>query len=92
MRITARESARARSPRSAHSLVPVYRNLSPLQVLSRSLAQLSREWADRIAANFDAISLHVCICLCDKFHALLKQRSVPALSQLVFVFDFLFFL
>ncbi|KAF8386907.1 vps-52 [Pristionchus pacificus] len=50
------------------------------KVLARSLTQLTREWDDRISTNFDAISLYVCICLCDKLQSLLKQRNVPSLA------------
>ncbi|GMT32363.1 hypothetical protein PFISCL1PPCAC_23660 [Pristionchus fissidentatus] len=50
------------------------------KVLARSLTQLTREWDDRISTNFDAISLYVCICLCDKLQSLLKQRNVPPLT------------
>ncbi|KAK6046784.1 Vps52 / Sac2 family protein [Cooperia oncophora] len=35
---------------------------------------------ERIAVNFDCISLHLCICLCDKFHRLLTEREIPSMS------------
>uniref|UniRef100_A0A7I5EBR7 Vacuolar protein sorting-associated protein 52 homolog n=1 Tax=Haemonchus contortus TaxID=6289 RepID=A0A7I5EBR7_HAECO len=50
------------------------------KVMGRAMAHLVRAFDERIAVNFDCISLHLCICLCDKFHRLLTEREIPSMS------------
>lgn len=50
------------------------------QVMGRAVAHLVRAFDEKIALNFDCISLHLCICLCDKFHRLLTEREIPSMS------------
>ncbi|VDO99936.1 unnamed protein product [Heligmosomoides polygyrus] len=41
---------------------------------------VAKSFDEKIALNFDCISLHLCICLCDKFHRLLTEREIPSMS------------
>lgn len=50
------------------------------KVMGRAVAHLVRAFDEKIALNFDCISLHLCICLCDKFHRLLTEREIPSMS------------
>ncbi|KAK6746746.1 hypothetical protein RB195_000172 [Necator americanus] len=50
------------------------------KVMGRAIAHLIRAFDEKIAINFDCISLHLCICLCDKFHRLLAEREIPSMS------------
>ncbi|CAI4228617.1 unnamed protein product [Auanema sp. JU1783] len=49
------------------------------KIMSRAVTLLIRSLDERIAFNFDAISLYLCICLCDKFQSLLGDRGVPSM-------------
>ncbi|KHJ97089.1 Vps52 / Sac2 family protein [Oesophagostomum dentatum] len=55
------------------------------KVMGRAVAHLIRAFDEKIATNFDCISLHLCICLCDKFHRLLTERETPSMSGLAIV-------
>ncbi|KAE9419192.1 hypothetical protein Angca_009057 [Angiostrongylus cantonensis] len=50
------------------------------KVMGRTMAHLVRAFDEKIALNFDCISLHLCLCLCDKFHRLLSERETPPMS------------
>ncbi|VDL65180.1 unnamed protein product [Nippostrongylus brasiliensis] len=50
------------------------------KVMGRATAHLVRVFDEKIAMNFDCISLHLCISLCDKFHRLLTERETPSMS------------
>uniref|UniRef100_A0A158PB29 Vacuolar protein sorting-associated protein 52 homolog n=1 Tax=Angiostrongylus cantonensis TaxID=6313 RepID=A0A158PB29_ANGCA len=50
------------------------------KVMGRTMAHLVRAFDEKIALNFDCISLHLCLCLCDKFHRLLSERETPSMS------------
>ncbi|VDM60496.1 unnamed protein product [Angiostrongylus costaricensis] len=50
------------------------------KVMGRTMAHLVRAFDEKIALNFDCISLHLCLCLCDKFHRLLTERETPSMS------------
>ncbi|KAJ1364466.1 Vacuolar protein sorting-associated protein 52 [Parelaphostrongylus tenuis] len=50
------------------------------KVMGRAMAHMVRAFDEKIAMNFDCISLHLCLCLCDKFHRLLTERETPSMS------------
>ncbi|PAV73102.1 hypothetical protein WR25_01012 [Diploscapter pachys] len=51
------------------------------KVMSRAIDQLLKDLEQRIALNFDAISLYLCIRLCDKFRNLLIEREIPPMDE-----------
>lgn len=53
--------------------------------MSRAIDQLLKDLEQRIALNFDAISLYLCIRLCDKFRNLLIEREIPPMDEWVFI-------
>uniref|UniRef100_A0A914Z5Q9 Vacuolar protein sorting-associated protein 52 homolog n=1 Tax=Panagrolaimus superbus TaxID=310955 RepID=A0A914Z5Q9_9BILA len=50
------------------------------QVMGKSIAHLIKTFEERIAANYDAISLFLCICLCTKYCELMDDRSVVSID------------
>ncbi|MFH4978802.1 hypothetical protein AB6A40_005511 [Gnathostoma spinigerum] len=50
------------------------------QVMSRSVACLMKFCEERIAANYDAISLYICLSLCTKYTELMIERGIPAID------------
>ncbi|CAI5453991.1 unnamed protein product [Caenorhabditis angaria] len=47
------------------------------KAMARAVSVLLKCCEEQIVVNWDAISLHLCICLCDKFQQLLIEREVP---------------
>uniref|UniRef100_A0A0M3HKK8 Vacuolar protein sorting-associated protein 52 homolog n=1 Tax=Ascaris lumbricoides TaxID=6252 RepID=A0A0M3HKK8_ASCLU len=41
---------------------------------------LQKSCEERILANYDAISLYLCICLCAKYSELMVERGIPAMD------------
>lgn len=52
--------------------------------MGRAITLLVRSLDEKIAFNFDAISLYMCICLSEKFQQLLVEREIPPMSRFVF--------
>uniref|UniRef100_A0A1I7X417 Vacuolar protein sorting-associated protein 52 homolog n=1 Tax=Heterorhabditis bacteriophora TaxID=37862 RepID=A0A1I7X417_HETBA len=50
------------------------------KIMSRAVAHLIRALDEKISLNFDAISIYLCIMLCDKFRQLLNEREIPSMS------------
>uniref|UniRef100_A0AC34GWI9 Vacuolar protein sorting-associated protein 52 homolog n=1 Tax=Panagrolaimus sp. ES5 TaxID=591445 RepID=A0AC34GWI9_9BILA len=50
------------------------------QVMGKSIAHLIKTFEERITANYDAISLFLCICLCTKYSELMDDRSVVSID------------
>ncbi|KAI6191229.1 Vacuolar protein sorting-associated protein 52-like protein [Aphelenchoides bicaudatus] len=50
------------------------------QVMGKSIAQLLKSIEERIATNWDAISLFLCICLCTKYSELMAERCVVSID------------
>src|SRR5690242_19902005 len=48
--------------------------------MGRAIALLIRSFDEKIAFNFDAISLYLCVCLCEKFQQLLVEREIPPMN------------
>ncbi|KAH7698689.1 vacuolar protein sorting-associated protein 52, partial [Aphelenchoides avenae] len=50
------------------------------EVMGRTIAHLLKTLEERIAVNYDAISLFLCICLCTKYSELMSERSVVSID------------
>ncbi|KHN78067.1 Vacuolar protein sorting-associated protein 52 -like protein [Toxocara canis] len=50
------------------------------QIMMRSITCLLKSCEERILANYDAISLYLCICLCTKYSELMVERGIPAMD------------
>ncbi|CAD5228228.1 unnamed protein product [Bursaphelenchus okinawaensis] len=51
------------------------------EVMERSIVQLQKSLEEKINANYDAISLFLCICLCTKYSELMAERSVISIDN-----------
>ncbi|KAL3123811.1 hypothetical protein niasHT_010024 [Heterodera trifolii] len=49
-------------------------------VMGRSISLLLKTLEEKIAANFDAISLFLCICFCAKFREMMADRAVVVIN------------
>lgn len=49
--------------------------------MARAMSVVLKSCEEQIALSWDAISLHLCICLCDKFTEVLAEREVPEVSD-----------
>uniref|UniRef100_A0A8R1I5B0 Vacuolar protein sorting-associated protein 52 homolog n=2 Tax=Caenorhabditis japonica TaxID=281687 RepID=A0A8R1I5B0_CAEJA len=47
------------------------------KAMGRAMSVVLKSCEDQISLSWDAISLHLCLCMCDKFTELLKEREVP---------------
>ncbi|CAD6189177.1 unnamed protein product [Caenorhabditis auriculariae] len=50
------------------------------KAMSRAVSVLLKSCEEQIALSWDAISLHLCVCLSQKFHSLLAEREVPTMN------------
>ncbi|CAB3399212.1 unnamed protein product [Caenorhabditis bovis] len=50
------------------------------RAMSRAVSVLLKCCEEQIVLNWDAISLHLCLALCEKFRKLLIEREVPPVS------------
>ncbi|KAI1730474.1 vps52 / sac2 family domain-containing protein [Ditylenchus destructor] len=50
------------------------------EVMGRTISHLLKALEDKIATNYDAISLFLCICLCTKYSELMAERSVVSID------------
>ncbi|PIC19186.1 hypothetical protein B9Z55_024817 [Caenorhabditis nigoni] len=51
------------------------------KAIARAMSVVLKSCEEQIALSFDAISLHLCICLCDKFVNVLAEREVPEATE-----------
>ncbi|CCD67346.2 Vacuolar protein sorting-associated protein 52 homolog [Caenorhabditis elegans] len=51
------------------------------KAMARAMSVVLKSCEEQIALSWDAISLHLCICLCDKFTEVLAEREVPEVSD-----------
>lgn len=51
------------------------------RAISRAMSVVLKSCEEQIALCWDAISLHLCICLCDKFSDVLAEREVPEVGD-----------
>ncbi|CAL2050557.1 unnamed protein product [Caenorhabditis brenneri] len=47
------------------------------KAMARAMLVVLKSCEEQIALSWDAISLHICICLCDRFVEVLAEREVP---------------
>ncbi|KAI6173973.1 Vacuolar protein sorting-associated protein 52-like protein [Aphelenchoides besseyi] len=50
------------------------------QVMGKAMSLLLKNMEERIAINYDAISLFLCICLCTKYSELMAERCVVSID------------
>ncbi|KAK0406157.1 hypothetical protein QR680_018400 [Steinernema hermaphroditum] len=50
------------------------------QIMGKAITHLLKMLQEKIAVNYDAISLYICICLCSKYYDLMAKREVPPLD------------
>uniref|UniRef100_A0A7E4W8C4 Vacuolar protein sorting-associated protein 52 homolog n=1 Tax=Panagrellus redivivus TaxID=6233 RepID=A0A7E4W8C4_PANRE len=50
------------------------------QVMGRAISHLLKSLEERVAINYDAISLFLCICLCTKYSEIMDDRSVVSID------------
>lgn len=63
-----------------YNFVTVYN----VEYLMSTCMLLQKSCEERILANYDAISLYLCICLCAKYSELMVERGIPAMDGYVF--------
>lgn len=55
----------------------VFRLTNHVQAMARAMSVVLKSCEEQISLCWDAISLHLCLCLCDKFVEILAEREVP---------------
>ncbi|CAI2357448.1 unnamed protein product [Caenorhabditis sp. 36 PRJEB53466] len=51
------------------------------KAMARSMMVVLDSCREQISLSWDAISLHLCLCMCDKFIEMLAEREVPELPE-----------